>query len=129
MTTTTTITLWSSSPLAGGKEPTKGERGGKEDGDDNDGDNDDGDDKTTTMVTKTTTMNDKDNDGNKNRNDDGDNNGKDGDNDDGGDNDNKHDGDNNKTTMRQQQEDKWQPAGKDERQLQWNGNDWPAAGC
>jgi hypothetical protein len=43
MTTITTITSWSSLPLAGGKEPTKGERGGKDDGDDDDGDNDVGD--------------------------------------------------------------------------------------
>ncbi len=56
----TTITSWSLLPLAGGKEPTKGERGGKDDGDD-----DDGDDKTMTTVRKTTTMNDDDDDGNK----------------------------------------------------------------
>jgi hypothetical protein len=52
MTTITMITLWSSSPLAGGKEPTNGERGGKDNGYDNDGDNNDGDDKTMTTVTK-----------------------------------------------------------------------------
>ena len=55
MTTITTITLWSSSPLAGGEEPTKGERGGEDDGDDDDRDGNDGDDEMTMMVTKTTT--------------------------------------------------------------------------
>jgi hypothetical protein len=106
MTTITTITLWSSSPLAGGKEPTKGERGSKDDGDDNDGDNDDGDNEMTTMVTKTTMMNDDNNDGNDDGNDNGDNNSKDNDDDNGGDNDNKHDGDDNKTTTRGRREEK-----------------------
>jgi hypothetical protein len=44
MTRITTIMLWPSSPLAGGEDTTKRERGGKDDRDDDDGDNDDGDD-------------------------------------------------------------------------------------
>ncbi len=102
MTTITMIRSWSSLPLAGGKEPTKGEWGGEDDGDDNDGDDLDGDDEMTTTVTKMTMMNDDDNDGNKDGNEDGDDNGEDNDNDDGGDNDNEHDGDNDKTTTGRQ---------------------------
>jgi hypothetical protein len=104
MTTITMITSWSSSPLAGGKEPTKGERGGEDDGDDNDGDDDDGDDETTTTVTKTMTMNDDNNDGNNDGDDDGDDNGEEDNNDNGGDNDDKHDGDNDKMTTRQRRD-------------------------
>jgi hypothetical protein len=69
MTMITMITLWSSLPLAGGKEPTKGERGSKDDGDDDDREDDDRDNETMTTVTKTTTMIDDNDDGNKNGND------------------------------------------------------------
>jgi hypothetical protein len=100
MTRITTITSWSSLPLAGGKEPTKGERGGKDDGDDDDGDDDDGDDETMTMVTRRTTMNDDDNDGNNDGDDDGDNNGEDHGDDNSGNDDDEHDGNDDKTTTR-----------------------------
>jgi hypothetical protein len=105
MTTITRITLWSSSPLAGGKESMKGERGSKDNGDDDDRDDDDGDNKTTTMVTKMIMMNDDDDDGNDDGIDDGNNNGKDDDNDNGGDDNNEHDGDDNEMTTRQWQND------------------------
>jgi hypothetical protein len=104
MMTITTITLWSSSPLVGGKEPTKGERVSEDNGDDNDGDDDDGDDETMTTVTKTTTMNDDDDVGNNDGNEDGDDNGEDDDDNDGGDGDDKHYGNDDETTTRWRQD-------------------------
>jgi hypothetical protein len=41
-TITTTMMLWSSSPLTGGEERQRGEKGSADNGDDNNGDNNDG---------------------------------------------------------------------------------------